>query len=559
MNDNRLWLVFVFFVVVSGVLCWRLFCLQIIEGSKWKAQAQGQQRLFTQTKGERGNIYIKSINSQFVPAAVNRNRYHAFISPRDLRTAGKFEEFNKEDFINRVKEILEIDKDIILEKIEKDNAYEVLKRNITEEELEKLSEIDGIHIDEETSRYYPEGELAAHVIGFVGGEGVGQYGVEQFYENVIGGKIGTREGIKNRWGALITKDSAKPGSDLHLTIDYNIQHFVERKLEEAQERFDVEGGTIIVGDPKTGEILALANFPTFDLNNYRQSNTDIFRNSAIQQTFEPGSIFKSITMAIALEEGVVNPNDTYNDLGFVRIHGRTLRNYGERSYGEVDMTEIIKYSINTGIVYVKDQIGNDTFVRYLEDFEFFTPTAIDLHGEVYSPNKNFFEGHDVNYATASFGQGIEMTSMQILKAFSVLANGGKLVQPHINSNFSEKKEDRRILSSEATDLITKMMIETVNDGFGHRAKIDGYYTAGKTGTAQVPWSKLGIRRSGYSDKTIQAFAGYAPAYDPEFVMIVKLDNPYTRSAEASAAPIFQEIGEYILNYKKIPHDYIIIE
>ncbi len=550
MCNKRLWLVLGLMLAVSGILSWRLFNLQVLEGTSWRAQAQGQQRYFAQTRGERGNIYLNSLGEELIPVAVNRKIYHAYISPRELR--GKEEE----DFALQVSKILDIEEESILERMEKDSAYEVLKRNLSPEEIEGVRKTSGIHLQEEVVRHYPEESLAANVLGFVGGEEVGQYGVEQYYEEVIGGGFGIREGLKNPWGLFILKDSTKKGEDIVLTIDYNIQHFVERALKEAVERLNAVDGAVLVGDPKTGEILAMANYPSFNPNRYGEFDVRVFKNSSVQETYEPGSVFKPVTMAAALDRGAISPKDTFYDTGEKRIHGRTIRNYDRRSYGLVTMTEILERSINTGVVYVKDQIGNDVFLNYLEMFGIFRPTGIDLHGEVYSLNKSFLEGHDVNFATASYGQGIEITDVQLFRAFSAIANGGRMINPHIVKR--EEKipvPEERIISPTSSLLVTEMMVSTIERGFGNAAKVPGYHIAGKTGTAQIPWSKLGISRAGYSDRTMQAFIGYAPAFDPEFVILVKLNQPQARTAEVSAAPVFKDIAEYILEYKKIPYDY----
>ncbi len=552
MCDKRLWFIFGIMVVLTGVLSWRLFCLQIIEGSAWKAQAQGQQRLFEQSQGERGNIYLSNINGSPVPVAVNKNIYHAYISPREIT------EKEKNEVIEFSTEFLSIEEDFITERIKKNTGYEVLKRNLAPEDVEKVNSAPNVHLYRERVREYPEENLAAHVLGFVGGKNTGQYGVEQYYENIIGGQIGIKEGVKNPWGMFIATDSTKRGEDIVLTIDYNIQHFSERALENTVKRTGSSGGTVIVGDPNSGEILALTNYPSFNLNNYSQEDVGVFKNPALQETFEPGSVFKPITMVAALDRGVINPEDTFYDSGEARIHGRVIRNYNRRSYGLVTATEIMEKSINTGIVHVKDQMGNDVFLDYLQKFGFFNSTGIDLHGEVYSQNRSFLEGHDVNFATASYGQGIEVTAVQLFRAFSVLANGGVKINPHITKNNADNfhfSSEERLVSPAAASLVTEMMVSTVEQGFGSTAKVPGYYIAGKTGTAQVAWSKLGIPRSGYSDRTIQGFIGYAPAFNPSFVILIKLDQPQTRSAEVSAAPLFKEIAEYIFKYKKIPHDY----
>ncbi len=546
MKNIRLYLVFALMIIIAGVASFRLFDIQISSFGEWKSQAQGQQIFFQQTKGERGEIYMQNMKGDTVPLAVNNRVYNAYISPRETE--------DKSVFVD-IAEALGLNKEFVEERMERNSSYEVLKRRIAEKDAKELVEVEGLYLEEEIIRYYPQGRLASHVLGFLGGEGVGQYGVEQYYENIIGGKEGIREGRKGSNGFFTTRDTTEKGLNIVLTIDYNIQHFAEKLLIEAYEEFGMVEGSILVGDPHTGKILALANNPGFNPNHYSEvENTRVFRNQVVQDFFEPGSIFKPITMAMALDALVVDVDDTYDDKGSIKIHGRTIYNYGRRAWGEVTMTEILEKSINTGIVSVSDRLGKDLFLEYMENFGFFEKTGVDLHGEVASRNENILEMHDVNFATASYGHGIQVTTMQVFRAFSVLANGGKMITPHIVTGMGEEIGER-IISHTAVSQLTDMLVSVVGSGSGWRAGVPGYYVAGKTGTAQIPWSVLGVSKSGYSNETIQSFVGYAPAYDPQFVIIVLLDRPNTVTSELSAAPIFGELARYMLNYMQIPHDY----
>ncbi len=547
MNKGRFYFVVVLMTLMSAVLCWRLFNIQVLKSGEWSAQAQGQQRYFTQDEGERGSIYLQNVNGNQIPVAINRKIVHAYISPREIE--------EKEDLALKLSNALEVEKEEILEKMDRDSSYEIIKRELSKEEILEINEISKAYLEEDIKRYYPENDFSSHVLGFIGGERKGQYGVEQYYEEILRGRVGIREGSRGSWGSLITRDSIKRGEDISLTVDYNIQHFVEKALLDAHEDFNITGGSIIVGDPNDGKIIAMASFPSFDPNNYRENSSyEVLKNPVVQKTFEPGSVFKPITMVAALEEGAIDPDETYNDTGEKRVHGRVIRNYGQRSYGEVTMKEIMERSINTGIVYVKDRIGNELFEEYIEKFGFFDFTGIDLHGEVLSENRSFKEGYDINYANASFGQGIEVTPIQFFRAFSVIANGGRLVNPYIVQGM-ETPEGERIISSSAATQMTSILVGTIEDGFGASAKVPGYHVAGKTGTSQISWSDLGISKRGYSPETIQAFAGYVPAYDPQFLIMVKLDRPQARTAEVSAAPIFRKVAEYVLDYNQVPPDY----
>jgi stage V sporulation protein D (sporulation-specific penicillin-binding protein) len=405
------------------------------------------------------------------------------------------------------------------------------------------------------AREYPQGKIASQVIGFLGGEGLGQYGIEGFYDEILSGS-----------NKSFSPGETIKGSDIFLTIDYNIQFAAEKLLEKAKNDLKISSGQIIIMDPFSGKIIALANFPNFDPNKYsEEKDFSVFQNSAIQKFYEPGSTFKPITMSAVMNEGKIDPDTTYTDKGFLKIGPDTISNYGGKSYGVQTMTQVLEKSINTGAVYAESQIGHDIFLDYINKFGFFAPTQVGLQGEVSSANRELKKGYELNFATASFGQGIEITPLQLIRAFCAIANGGKLVQPKIiekiiggDSELSEgeNRESVQIIFPETALKVANMMLSVIENGpYTKAAKIAGYYAAGKTGTAQITWSALGINKKGYSDKTWQSFVGFAPAFDPKFVILIKLDDPNTKTAEYSAVPIFKEMAEYIINYWKIPPDY----
>jgi len=285
-------------------------------------------------------------------------------------------------------------------------------------------------------------------------------------------------------------------------------------------------------------------------------------NFSTQELFEPGSILKPITLASALEEKVISPFETYEDKGWVKIGGWVIKNYDQRVYGIQTMTNILEKSINTGAVYVQRKLGKEKFLNYLSKFGFFEKTNVDLP-EIYSSNQNLKKGYEVNLATAAFGQGIEITSLQLVKSYLPLINGGKMLkiysvkkiidQDRERENFPEIEKE--IISPETSREISKMLLSVIENGYSKKAKIEGYLIGGKTGTAQVPFSSLGISKSGYSDKTIQSFVGFFPVFDPQFLIFVKLFNPQTKTAEYSALFIFKEIAQYLISFFQIPPDY----
>jgi cell division protein FtsI/penicillin-binding protein 2 len=481
-----------------------------------------------------------------------------YVSPDEIK--------NPEETSGVLAGILNLDKNSILEKIKKDSFYELIKKKITKEELAGLKEanLPGVYLGQESGRYYPFGVFASQVVGFLGGNGKGQYGIEGYYDDILQGKEKNQELEKGPGGYLTSKESFsfEKGADIVLTLDYNIQFMAEKLLQQAKGNLDIKEGEIIVIDPNSGKILALANFPSFNPNQYSEvSDLEMFQNSSIQKVFEPGSVFKPFTMASALDQGEITPRTTYVDKGFVEVGGHVISNYDGHVWGERTMNEVLERSINTGAVFAEQQLDHSVFLDYIKRFGIFEPTEIDLQGEVCSPNKEFKTGHEINFATASFGQGIEMTSLQLVRAMSVIANGGKLVKPYIVDKISENGkitqtqpqiQNPSVIQKSTASQVALMMVNVVEQGYGKEARIPGYYVAGKTGTAQVAWSALKIDKRGYSGKTIQSFVGFAPALDPQFLILVKLYDPKAKTAEYSAAPIFKELAKYIIDLRQIP-------
>jgi len=561
MTNWRINLVFIFLILFAIAIILKLADIQVTNGGFYRAQALGQQKHLTQIEPTRGEFFFNKGNKEL---AINKKIFSVYISPEEI--------FRKEEVSQILSEIFGLEKELLLSKIQGNKAWELVKRRINKEELSKFEEIklEGVYLKKESERYYPQENLASHIIGFLGGENRGQYGLEGYYDEILKGAEGIEQIEKGARGDLALFDSKiiKPlefGTDLILTVDYNIQFMAESILKEALEINKAEEGEVIVINPYDGEILAMAILPSFNPNKYsEENNLEIFQNSSIQKLFEPGSIFKPFTMAAALNEEKITPQTTFEDKGFVKIGPETIQNYNKRVWGERTMTEVLEKSINTGAVFIQRLLEHEVFWDYLEKFGFTEPTKIDLQGEIFSKNPNLKNGRDINYATASFGQGIEITSIQLIRGFCAIANGGKLVKPHlvkeqkkgelITKITPEVSQDSIISLKTDDDLIT-MLVKVVEQGTGKAAKIPGYHIAGKTGTAQIPYTNLGIKEPGYSEKTIQSFIGFAPAFNPKFLILVKLFNPQTREAAISSAPVFQKLAKYIIDYYQIPPDY----
>ena len=533
----RVNLIFILVIIFSAAIIGRLIFLQVLKGDFYKALSQGLHNPFNEVQGERGEIFLNNEKD----LAINVNLPLVFAVPNEIK--------NQKETAKALSEILNLDENFILEKLQNESSYFLIKRKLSQKEIEDLKNLnpEGIFISEEKERYYPQENLASQVIGFLGAEGKGQYGLEEFYDEILQSKEELR--------------GYQKGSDLILTIDYNIQFEAEKLLEKAKENLGIEKGQIIVIEPSSGKVMAMAVFPNFDSNQYekyaKEGNLEVFKNGATQELFEPGSVFKPIVMAAALEEGKITPQTTYIDEGQVKIGGYTIFNYNNNIWGEKSMTEVLEKSINTGAVFAQSQLGETLFLKYIEKFGFFEPTGIDLQ-EAYSENQELRKGRKINLATASFGQGITISPIQLAEAYGAIANGGKLVKPYLVERiFEDGKEiqtepevSQPIISSKTIHQLTAMLVNVVENGYGKEAKVPGYYIAGKTGTAQV------AEGGAYSpDKSIQTFAGFFPAFNPKFLILVKLDNPKTRTAEYSAVPIFHDLAEYIIHYYQIPPDY----
>jgi cell division protein FtsI (penicillin-binding protein 3)/stage V sporulation protein D (sporulation-specific penicillin-binding protein) len=413
--------------------------------------------------------------------------------------------------------------------------YAFIKNKLSDDEVAAIdgAQIDGIYVEKKKMRHYPQGTVGAQLAGFVDEDGNGQYGLEDYYN-----------------------DELSAGKSIFLNIDYNIQYRAEEMLSEAKERLNAVSGEAIVADPATGAILAMAKTPNFNPNEYKtfaKDGVDIFKNDSCQTLFEPGSVFKAVTMASALNEKKITPETEYVDTGMVKIGGWPIYNYGNRSYGRQTMTNVLEYSINTGVVFAQSRLGNQLFADYIEKFGIFEPTGIDLP-ETFSSNAEFKKGYEINYATAAYGQGIWMTSIQLIRAYSAIANGGLLLRPSIAKTERKNNDEtpRRVIDQETSKTVSMMLASVVDNGFGKSAKIDGYSIAGKTGTAQMSWSTLNVDRRGYSDKTTQSFIGFFPSENPKFLILVKLVSPEANTAEYSSLPVFKELAQYVIYVSQLP-------
>ncbi len=562
MKDIRLNIIYGLIIIFAGLIVVRLVYLQILKGEIYLALAKGQQEIFQPISGSRGEIFLFD-KDDLILGAVNQTSRYCYASPKLIE--------NTEEIAQKLSPVLDLPKESLAEGLENNETlFLLLKKELTEEQVEQVRELDltNVYIGEDIVRFYPNNELASDVLGFVNQDSQGQYGVEGYWDNILTGKEGWQKIEYGPFGKFFQGDSflSAKGADLVLTIDKNIQSEAEKLLEKFSKEFKYQTAQLIVADPETGRLLAIADFPGFNPNNYQDyvsSELEIFQNKGVQALYEPGSVFKAVTMAAGINEGKLTPETTYVDKGYVVILDQRIDNYEDRVWGERTMTEVLENSINTGAVFAESLLGNDLFLEYLEKFGVFEKTDIELQGEIYSENKEFKKGWAINFATAAFGHGIDMTPIQVLRAYCALANQGKMPHLYVVEGVREDGEIKlpagregaeQVISKETAETLVKMLVSVAENGYSKPARVPGYYIAGKTGTSQIPFSALGINQAGYSDQTWQSFVGFAPAFDPKFVILVKLDNPVTRSSNESATLVFKGMAKYILDYYQIPPD-----
>ncbi len=539
-------------------MLFRLYTLQVLAHGYYRELAFDQHKVFEDLIPKRGEIFVKD-GDGYYPVAVNKELNLIYAVPREVE--------NPRQAAEQIAPILGLDEHELEAKLDDPNGwYTVLAHKVEEDKAAQIREkkLKGIYMSPEDERFYPAGNFASQLVGFVGSDGnatQGRYGLEAYWNKELEGEAGKLEQERDTGGRWIsigekTMTPARNGADLYLTVDHTIQYRAEMAIKKAVEKFQADRGSIIILDPRTGAVLAMASAPDFNPNDFRNvEDMSTFANPAVSGTYECGSVFKPITMAGGLDAGVVTPDSIYTDTGAVSEAGYTIKNSDGKANGVQTMTQVLEKSLNTGAIFVEKLLGNLRFYEYIKNFGFGEKTGIDTLGEVSGNISGIAQLKNINSFTASFGQGISMTPIQLVSAFAAIANGGELMKTHVVEKISydngqeeiiHPQEVRRVISKEASLDLTRMLVSVVQNGHGKRAGVPGYLVAGKTGTAQVPKEGGG----GYEENQhVGSFAGFAPAYDPKFVMLVKLDNPKNVEwAESSAAPTFGEMAKFMLDY-----------
>ncbi len=515
------------FGFLFGLVGFNLYRLQVEQRLYYVERAQARNETLKALELRRGQIFFTDRSGTRIPVAVNRDYPVIYAVPKEVRdpaTVGA----QLSSMLGLAIGPLEVALG------NRESLFKLLVDKAATAQIAAVEaeRIPGIYIDQKQYRYYPFESLGSQILGFVG--------VNETHDQPTG-----LYGIEKRENASLAE-----GSSVALTIDRNLQSEAEQVLQALIADQQATGGTIIIEEPSTGRILAMASKPDFNPDDYQTAPVSHYVNPAVQLVYEPGSAFKPLTMAAGIDSGALTPETTFVDRGAVTLNGKTIRNWDLKAYGTVSMTTVIERSINTGAVFAEQQVGHTRFIEYLKRFGFGVPTGVDLPDEVVGSIHNL-ERRDVravDFATASFGQGTAVTPLQLAAAFSAIANGGVLMEPHVAAE-AVPRIVRRVVSEETSRAVIGMMESAVEKA--KVAAIPHYRVAGKTGTAFIP----DFVNGGYTDELIHTYVGMAPASAPRFVLLIKLDKPKVDElAGATVVPAFRRLASFILNYYRIPPD-----
>jgi len=584
----------IFAVALLLWLAGMLVKYQIVNYNYYQTKAISQQTMDTTLNAQRGTIYSRNYTALAKSAPVET----VYLAPNSI---------DKEDtakcrlIASGLAEILGVDEETVYQKTQKNNYYEMVKRRIESETADKVRafvdehDLKGIHLVEDTKRYYPYNSLACHILGFTGTDNVGLDGIESIYNEYLQGTSGKLITAKNAVGTELpieyeTYVEAENGKNVVLTIDETVQYYLEKHLQEARiEQKCLEGAAGIVLNVKTGEILGMASLPNYDPNQYytitdqvvqeslsaltgeeletktTEYRNKIWRNKCIVDTYMPGSTFKIVTLSMGMEEGLITLNDTYSCPGYIRVADRTIRCWKSGGHGHQTLSKAIQNSCNPAFITIGAKVGNSKFYQYFKNFGLTEKTGVDLNGEASGIWFSTFQ--EVELATASFGQNFKITPLQMITAVAAASNGGKLITPHVVKEITETQEDgtekvvksfegtvkRQVISAETSATVCDLLEEVVSVGSGKNAYVKGYRVAGKTGTSEKIDDYVATGIKNY----ISSFIGFAPADDPEYAILVMLDTPSNGEIYGGiiAAPVAGDILSDILPYLGVQPQY----
>lgn len=562
---SRIRFLSVLIFIFTSIVIVRLYSLQVVSGDLYANRADRQYMQSTYDYFDRGTIYFSSKDGDTVSGASLKTGFIVAMTPKLV--------LNPESTYEALATLLEIEKDDFLQKAsKKDDPYEEIAKRVPSAVAEKIDELKlpGVRVFRERWRFYPGNSLAAHALGFIAyneNELRGQYGLERYYEETL--RRNNDSVYVNFFAEIFSNIQDGLSGDKNLegdivtTIEPSVQVFLEQQLASLSTNWNADYSGGIIMDPSNGEIVALGLYPAFDPNNLKnETSANIFQNHLVESVYEMGSIIKPLTVAAGIDAGAITPNSTYFDAGSMTLNGRTFSNFDGKARGIVSMQEVLNQSLNTGVAHIVKEMGKNNFAEYMKSFGLGKETGIDLPNETHGLIENLSSPRDIEYATASFGQGIALTPIETVRALAVLGNGGKLVNPHlvkrVNYRIGGYKEikpgvDVQVLKPETSEDISRMLVGVVDTALlNGKVKMERYSIAAKTGTAQIPREN---GRGYYEDRYLHSFFGYFPAYEPKFIVFLySFDPKGVRYASETLTYPFMDITKFLINYYQIPPD-----
>ena len=549
------------------ILIGRLYYIQVMQSDYYGEKATRQYVHTVRELYSRGSVFFTARDKEKVSAATIASGYVLAIDPTRIEDIEKT--------YTQLNDVYKVDHELFVTKAKRtDKTYQELAQRVSNDEGESISKLDlkGVQLYRTQWRYYPGDDLASRIVGFVGytandgTELAGRYGLERYYDEVLtreDGRISVNffAEIFSNIGSVIFDTTKSRTGDVVTSIEPTVARMLDRELQKVQDTYDskLTGGIII--NPNTGEIYALNAIPTFNLNDKKDASIEAFRNPLVEDVYEMGSIIKALTMAAGLDSDAVSPSTTYYDAGHIDLDTYTIKNYDGRGRGTVDMQQVLNQSLNTGVSFIVKTMGKNKFRDYFYKLKIASETGIDLPNETYGLIENLKSPRDVEYATASFGQGIAITPIATVRALSTLANGGKLITPHLATKIEYQDgtfkdivypEGDRVFSEETSEEISRMLTNVVDEALGGgKIKLEHYSIAAKTGTAQIAKPTGGY----YDDRYLHSFFGYFPAYDPQYLVFLYTVEPKgVKYASETLTTPFMELAKFLLNYYNVPPD-----
>ncbi len=565
-QSGRIRVITSFIFILGFLLIVRLYYVQIVQGAYYEERAERQYVHTTQDIFNRGTIYYTTKDGEKVGAASMKSGFVLAVNPEQIT--------NAEDAYAGVSKFLPVDKDEFIRKATLPNrTYVEIDTRVSEEVAEQIEALDltGVQLYRTQWRYYPGHEVGARSIGFIGftDEGTmqrGKYGLENAYDDVLvrdntAMSVNFFAEIFSNLGSLVFDSGDQKQGDIVTTIEPTVARMLDRILMETQNQYNsrLTGGIIM--DPNTGEILALNAVPTYDPNNREGATIELFQNPLVENVYEMGSIIKALTVAAGLDDGVITPNSTYYDPGFIELNTFTIRNFDGKGRGTVDMQQVLNQSLNTGVAHIVSLMGHSSFREYFTNLRLGSESGIDIPNEASGLVSNLESTREVEYATASFGQGIAMTPIATVRALATLGNGGHLVTPHLVKKIeyedgTEKEvnypEGAQVFTPETSETVSRMLANVVDQALrGGKVALPNHTIAAKTGTAQIPDPTGGY----YDDRYLHSFFGYFPAYDPKFIVFLYTVEPKgVQYASETLTDPFMDLTTFLINYYNIPPD-----